>query len=168
MSIVYKFKSIAGSTIIEILVAIAVVGVVLTALTYSLSFSVKNSAQAEYRQIASRYAQNSIEMLRAERADRGWSDFKDAFPPDNTNDYYCLRSADDLTDHELYGSTLDLTATTCNQTHNQPKADFQRLFRTVEQSDEPGNEFIAVEVVVTWRDGAEVRSTSIEQVFRDI
>lgn len=156
-------KNQSGSSLIEVLVAIAVVGVVLTAIAFSLSFSVKNSAQAEYRQIGSRYAQQAMEIIREQRSLLVWGAFVTALP--ESTDYRCF-SLDRTNFEEPFenaGSNL-LEITNCTLVHTEPRTDFQRVFRVIESTPE----MVDIEVVVTWRDGEEVRSTNVRQRFQNI
>lgn len=149
-----SLRSSVGGSIIEILVALAVVGLVLTAITFSLSFSVKNSAQAEYRQIATRYAQEYIEILRLERSRLGWSDFSRDLDGAN-NHCFASNQNPDL--------TALATGTNCDVAHANPPITFNRTFAG-ELVDDEAN----VTVTVTWDDGGQPRSVTVQQRFREI
>jgi Tfp pilus assembly protein PilV len=70
-----------GQTIVEVLIATAVVGTVLTAVAGALTFSVKNTAQARYRALAASQAQDAVEVFRRERALLGWESFQAEINP---------------------------------------------------------------------------------------
>lgn len=64
-----------GSTIIEVLVVTTMITVVMTAIVAGLSFSVKNTAEARYREYAATEAQKAMEVFRRERVALGWERF---------------------------------------------------------------------------------------------
>ena len=67
-----------GSTLIELLIATAIVGVIVTAVAAGVTNSVKNNAESRYREVAIALAQQGIEALRSERANLGWITFHNA------------------------------------------------------------------------------------------
>jgi len=159
----------AGNTIIEVLVATAIVGVILTALAYSLGQSVKNSAQAEYRQIATRYAQDGMEFFRQQRTSLQWTAFMTNMP--NASTYFCMGNV----------STLPLTTSftvpvagypptsfnaACQINHTSPPVTMYRSVQVVSKiTSNPQS--IEVVVRVSWLDGTVYRTTSLRQTFRD-
>lgn len=155
--------SIAGSTLIEVLVAILIMAIVLTGLSAALTYSLKNSAQADYRQIATRQAQDAIEILRKERSDLGWTAFESAFVGGNT---YCVGtnqiSFDDPT------AAREFTTGTCtgNVAIAQSPVTLTRSFSRIGDTTDP--DIVRVQVTVTWNDGASPRDVILIQEFRDI
>lgn len=79
-----KLKS-SGNTIIEILVATVVVGVILTALAGSMTNTIQNSAEAQYRETATRLAQDAMEVFRKDKNTESWTTFA-ATPADTPTD----------------------------------------------------------------------------------
>ncbi|PIY80512.1 MAG: hypothetical protein COY80_02580 [Candidatus Pacebacteria bacterium CG_4_10_14_0_8_um_filter_42_14] len=67
----------AGFSMIEVLMALVVVGLVLTAVAGMITNSMKARSDARYRQVANEIAQNFIENCRQEQALKKWSDFID-------------------------------------------------------------------------------------------
>ncbi len=89
-----------GQTIVEVLIAAGVVGVVLTGIAAGLSYSIKNSSDARYRAFATTYAQDAIEVFRREKTLLGWEAFYDAIAtgvycandlPENTTEFLALQ-----------------------------------------------------------------------------
>lgn len=82
-----------GQTIIELLISIAIVGIVVISVAAALTFSIKNSAEVRYRASATSLAQEAIEFFRHERASMGWNAFSNAIvapaPPGST---FCFDS----------------------------------------------------------------------------
>lgn len=64
-----------GSTIIELLIATAIVGAVITAVAIALTYSIKNNAEVRYREAATTLAQQGMEMFRRERERQNWGTF---------------------------------------------------------------------------------------------
>ncbi len=91
MQIQTQKRHTAGNTIIEALIAIAVVGVVLTGMSLTMTNSIKNGSEALYREIASRYAQEVVETLKKDKVTRSWDTFSTS-PADNASDTkaYCV------------------------------------------------------------------------------
>lgn len=131
-----KIYSQTGSTLIEVLVSVVIVGVVLTAIAATLSLTVKNSSQADFRQVATRCAQEKMEEQRKQRAE-SWSTF-------NQSD----RSA------------TPTAAGSC--TLNDPQMTFERFMTKTYDSV---NDTVTVVITVEWPDGGSQRDVEIEQKF---
>lgn len=74
MSTRFKFFQ-QGSTLIEVLVAIVLVGLVVTGIMLSITYSVKNSSEARYREVATELAQGGMEIVKLRREVDPWSTF---------------------------------------------------------------------------------------------
>lgn len=81
-----RTTSTAGNSVIEVLVATAVVGIILTALAASMSSSIQNSAEAQYRETGTSLGQDIMETLRKDKNILSWSVFYDT-PANGT---YCV------------------------------------------------------------------------------
>lgn len=77
-----------GSSLIELLIAIVVVGTIVTAVAFALTQSVKNTAETRYRELASTMAQDVIDVMRKEREVQGWVPFYGYFSDGTT--LYCF------------------------------------------------------------------------------
>jgi Tfp pilus assembly protein PilV len=75
-----NLRSIRGNTIIEVMIAILIIGTVMTALAATMTYSVKNTSEAQYRDIATTLASEPIEVLRHLRSTSNWKAFYDAMP----------------------------------------------------------------------------------------
>ena len=64
-----------GSAIFEILVVIAIMGIVITSVVASSTRSVKNSLHARYQAESTRFGQELIEWIRSERDNNTWTVF---------------------------------------------------------------------------------------------
>jgi type IV pilus modification protein PilV len=145
-------KKQVGQTIIEVLIAIAVVSVVMITLASGLTFSVKNTAEAKYRAMATSLAQEAIEIYRRERSLLGW----EAFQAEAVSGTYCF--------NELPSSTAEFAALTpdeCTTTIAQVGTQFVREV-TVTSTDT----MVRLDVEITWNDGANERNVSVVQEFK--
>jgi prepilin-type N-terminal cleavage/methylation domain-containing protein len=152
-----------GSTLIEVLVAILIMAIVLTGLSAALTYSLKNSAQADYRQVATRHAQDVIEILRKERSELGWTAFESSFNGGNT---YCVGTNQISFDDPTVSKEFSTGTCTGNVTVAQSPVTFTRSFRRIGNTTDVS--LVSVEVTVTWNDGAATRDVRLVQEFRDI
>ncbi len=71
----YYSQQHSGFSIIEVLISVMVVGMALTALATSLSYSIALTNQARYRDVASKKAQEGLDFFKRERVVLGWNLF---------------------------------------------------------------------------------------------
>lgn len=64
-----------GFTIVELVVATAIVSLVLVAVTAGVTFSIRNSRFSQEKSLSVRYAQEGIEWMRYHRDILGWGNF---------------------------------------------------------------------------------------------
>lgn len=149
-----------GSTILEVLIATLVVGTVLTAVAASLTNSIKNSSEAEYRKIATRLAQEGLEIVRKEKYIKTWTSFKN-----DTSHIPAIDSAWQCMDTESLAYTLPkVNITTCPPiTLSNPPTSF---YRGIQLSIL--GEGVKVRVRVGWKDGSNTRDVVLEQTFREV
>lgn len=69
-----------GNTLIELLVATVIVGVLLTGVAISLTYSIQREALNRYREGATSLAQEITEFIQLRRAQEGWDNFTTAYP----------------------------------------------------------------------------------------
>ena len=87
-----KMGGSGGFTIVEVLVAVAVVAMVMTAVVSGVSFSVKNTRFARDQALAVRYTQEALEWIRQVRDESGWRTFTNELGNDGNPVSYCLMS----------------------------------------------------------------------------
>lgn len=66
---------LSGASLIEVLVATLVVGLVLTSIAFLMSLNVKSSTEAELRTQATVFAQQGVDLARNYRANNIWTTF---------------------------------------------------------------------------------------------
>ncbi len=145
----------AGQSIIEVLVAIAVVGVVLTTIASGLTYSVKNTAEARYRSVATALAQDAVEVFRRERSILGWESFYEVFvgAPDQV---YCFNTLPANS-----AAFVALSEGACSAGFQQVGTEFRRQVTV-----DPTGSILTVTVVVSWYDGDNQRSVQVQQDFQ--
>lgn len=77
-----------GSSLIEVLIATFVVGVVVTAIASGMSYSVRNTAESRYREAATKLAQDVHDSFRRERNRVGWTQLANTLS--TVADNYCF------------------------------------------------------------------------------
>lgn len=151
--VVSRLTASRGQSIVEVLIAVAVVAVVLTTVAAGLTYSVKTTSEARYRAFATNYAQDAIEVFRRERATLGWELFRDNIEAGTT----CLNTLPATTD-----AFINLTPAACTVGVPMLGMDFRReVVVTFLSPDE-----IQVEAVVSWTDGNRSPEISVVQQFR--
>lgn len=146
-------KSNSGQTIVEALVATAVVAIILVTLVSGLTYSVKNTAESKYRSLAGNLAQDAIEVFRRERLILGWATFL-AETPSGT---YCLNTLPSTTT-----AFVALTTGACTTTFVQSGMNFEREVVVTNTGTE-----VQLQSVVSWTDGSRTSSVTANQVYRE-
>lgn len=152
---------VPGQTVVEVLIATAVVAMVMTAVVAGLSLSVRNSAQSRYRAIASKMAQEGLEAYRLQRDRMGYRSFATGVATSGSG-RYCLNN---LPTTEEDFSTL--TAGACS-TGTEVAGTLIKREAVVEvgAGTPPGS--IAVTIEVSWTDSSVTRISQVKQIFKDI
>lgn len=141
-----------GSTLVELLIAMMIVGTIVTAVAAGVTSSVKNNAESRYREVATNLGQQVVEILRKERSQLGWANF---YGDLSTTEYCVPTGADAVTDF--------LEESVCTVT--EANTDFTRTLTITKVG---GNEVIAV-VVVSWlRSPGNPSQITLTQEFKDI
>lgn len=138
-----RIKSQRGQTLIEILIALAVVVLVLVAVVSRVVESVRNANFARNQLLATRFAQEGIEWTRSQRDRLGWFGFVSAL--DNDPVTYCIL--------DLFSNPLleDLTDGSCAGTI--PGTVFGReILIDYEDLPSPELDYVDVRVTVSWQD----------------
>lgn len=115
----YQKSNQKGSTLIELLIAVLVAGVVLVAVAIGVMSSIQRTAQVRYKDIATTLAQEGIETVLRDRAELGWSNFIAQYP-NSTDADYCLSE-----------TTNHLESSPCNTVITKMNQDFTRVIHIV-------------------------------------
>lgn len=141
-----------GSTLIELLIATMVTGLVVTAVAAMATYSVKNTGESSYKSAATTLAQDVIELARNDRDGRGFI----AFKSDAAAGIYCFNTLPNSF------AALPSQGDCGSNTFVFAGATFQRELVIVQAVDS-----VRLEVTVSWQDGTINRSTELIQVLKN-
>lgn len=149
-----------GFSLIEVLVATALTGVVLTAIASVMTASIKNAAQTGYRSRATDIAQDGQEFFSREHALNGWSTFTAPFP-DGTSTY-CLKEL------PAAGQIAQLQPDGCGDLgSNQLTIGNGVFFREARISKDVANpNQLGVAVIVSWQDNERTVQVEVERIYQ--
>lgn len=149
-----------GLSLVEILVATALVGLVLTAVSTLLTVTLKNAAQARYRETATQLAQAGMEFFNRENAQQSWSNFAGFFPENSST--YCLEIL------PTNGRLNELDGGACN--YSQEIEENGGVFKreaVIERNPTTPNE-MSITVVTSWEDSTRTVEVTVSKVFRKL
>lgn len=155
-----KIKNKKGSTIIELLISLVIVGLVVTAVATSATYSIKNTGEAKNRQFATSLAQQVVEKSRVEKNSMGFPNFKNAV---GANTYCFDTIPSDFTPASL--ATLTLNGCNVGEVVAAGGIDFTRYatFSPLDTDSPPDLEIdtIEIEVFVEWTESGDTRSVQV-------
>lgn len=138
-----------GSTIIELLISLMIVGLITIAVAVAATQSIKNTGEARFKQAATVLAQEVIEKSRGEKNRMGFPNFRDAVGS-NT---YCFDSMpSDFDSLPGIGS--------CSGSEDIERAGGS-FFRNVRFSYDPSSETVQITVAVSWNDSGNTRTVEL-------
>lgn len=150
-----------GQTLIELLIATLIVGLVVTSVAAGLTYAVKNTAEVRYRESATSLGQDVIEFFRRERASVGWNQFVASLPDDQST--YCFQTVPTtLTD--IFTSPFPGSCAT-NEIVTLPSGQMNADFlREVLVNDVAGGKRVEITVTVKWiRSGTQYSQVVLKQ-----
>ena len=161
-----KMHRETASTLVEVLVAVAIIALVLTAVGAMMSMSIKLASSNEQKKLALHRAEEGLEFFRKERMTSSWYSFAQALLS-NPAGLYCM------TDFPSDMATLVAATGPCPPPENLEGTIylFQRLARV--EAVDPNK--IKVSIEVSWQDGkreswqadAKTQSLVLEQNFEN-
>lgn len=167
----------SGSTLIEIVVATAIVGSILTAIALSLTYTIKLNLQSQARALALKKAQETIDLFRRERTVLGWNNFVQVLDHNQTYcvDFIPTAASEDTMDH-IFDDDEDgvslAGAGSCayNVVTDEVPIDFKReAYVEFDPAPPASPQTITLEVVASWdNDKSDDDFTvRLEQDFRE-
>ncbi len=150
-----------GFSLIELLVATMVVGLTLTAIVTTLTYSIKVNDQANYRDIAIQKAQEGVDFFKRERVILGWNNFYNLL-----NSSYCLDEIPDpstsSSDHAFSG-----LASSCTD-FDIPITGAAVEFKRTVSIDKSGGDEVDITVTVSWPlDDSNASEVEVSQLFKE-
>jgi len=163
ISKITKLCATRGSTLIELIIAVMVVGLILTAVANAVTHSVKNDGEARYKQVATTLGQEVIENIRSEKNRLGMVNLMNILGTQT----YCFQ---DLPG-EL-ATTPPTGACGTAQAIQMAGTDFFRNTTVVSTgaglATNPNDPYtMNVTVAVSWYDGANLKSVELIQRFQE-
>jgi type II secretory pathway pseudopilin PulG len=146
----------SASTLVEVLVAVSIIALVLTAVSAMISMSVKLSDSNEKKQLALQKAQEALEFFRKERSINSWYGFS-TFLIDSSR--YCVSSLPE----EVASISTKLGACSDSDLLEAARYSFKR--EAVVNFD--GNDTLSVQIDLKWNEGNKAKSLILEQNFEN-
>lgn len=143
-----------GFSIVELLVAIAVVALVFVAIMSAVTYSLRNSRFSKEKAVSIRLAQESIEWTRRQRSDLGWSFLFDVLSNDAGGDNevtYCVNALPE--DRTEFVALTQLDSVSNCPTISSDTVEYTRTV-TFTLDNDPNSKGIAIVSTVTWDDGS--------------
>lgn len=145
-----------ASTLVEVLVAVTVIALVLTAVGAMISMSIKLASSNEQQQLALQKAQEALEFFRKERLINSWYSFSNPLVDDST---YCLSSMPE----EVASISAKLGFCSEQDVLEAAKYNFKRE-ASVNFS---GSNSLTIQVDMNWTDGNKAKNLTLEQSFEN-
>ncbi len=145
-----------GSTLVEILVAVSIIAIVLTAVSAMMSMSVKLAGSNEKKQLALQKAQEALEFFRKERLINSWHGFS---TPLTDGGLYCVSSLPT----SVASISAKLGACTNNDLLEAARYSFKR--EALVNFNDADN--VNIEIQIRWDDGNKTKDLSLEQNFEN-
>lgn len=143
-----------ASTLVEVLIAVSIIALVLTAVSAMMTMSIKLANSNEQKQLALQKTQEALEFFRKERAVNSWRSFSNALVNDGV---YCLSSLPE----SVASMSAKLGACTDEEVLEAAKYQFQR------EANISFNNANSLKVIVEvfWQDNKKTKNLAIEQNF---
>jgi type II secretory pathway pseudopilin PulG len=153
-----KTKKQAGQSLIEVIVATGMVGLVLTAIVAGIALGIRNSRFSKNQSLATRFSQEALEWTRLFRDEVGWQPFYNSVSGDGNPVTYCFSQIP--ADFESF----DLLETgTCDGVKIQdPYGEDTEFEREVEISlDSNPPQSAVITVIVAWQEGSKIHQSQV-------
>lgn len=144
-----------GSTLVEILIAVTIISLVLTAVSAMIMMSIKLANSNEQKQLALQKAQEAMEFFRKERAINSWHSF--SAPIENGR--YCVSSLPESI------ASVSARPGTCGDDDWLEAAKYQ--FKREADIEFTTENSVKIEIDVLWQDGNKNKNLAIEQNFEN-
>lgn len=149
MHIRSKRKKSRGQTLIEIIIATGVVGLVMTTVVAVISVSVRNAARAKAKALGTKYTQEGIEYFRAQKNLMGWETFYETIQAGTGNNVYCLSTLP----YNQNGGLEQLPNRPCQAAEYVDARNIYKRSADVSLGTLNGQYTVTVTVSTVWEDG---------------
>lgn len=145
-----------GSTLVEVLVAVAIIALVITAVSAMMAMSVKLANSNEQQQLALQKAEEALEFFRKERAISSWTAFSTPLTDEAT---YCMSSLPEA----VSSMSASLGACDDSEVLEAARYPFKRQATVVFENSDT----VSIEVELLWNDGTKAKNLMLEQSFEN-
>lgn len=146
----------AASTLIEVLIAVSIIALVLTAVGSMISMSIKLADSNEKQQLALQKAEEALEFFRKERSINSWYTFS---TPLVDGAIYCVSSLPESV------ASLSAKLGVCSDSDVLEAARYK--FKRQAVIDFDGSSSIKVEIDIDWQEGTRAKNLSLDQSFEN-
>lgn len=152
------YKDTAGQSLIEVLIATTALVFVLVGIVAGLVLSVHNTTYSNQQSLATKYAQESIEVFRRFQNELGWPLFQRTIAADGSSFTYCMAN-----EPTTFAAFQSISRGACSASAVIPNTNFTRqIVVTVNSANQ-----ITLVATVSWDDGQETRQATITQILRN-
>ncbi len=156
MSVMNSRRLQTGSTLIEILVAVTIIALVLTAVSAMIFMSIKLADSNEKQQLALQKAEEALEFFRKERAIWSWTAFSTPLVDLST---YCMSSLPE----SVASISAQLGECGDEDVLEAARYSFKRQATVTFESANRLN----VEIEMLWTDGTKAKNLVLDQQFEN-
>lgn len=150
----FRNKLSAGSTLIELIIAVMVVGLIVTAVANAVTHSIKNTGEARFQQVATVLGQQVVEHFRIQKNSLGMINLYNSLSAQT----YCYSDIDNP------------SSGTCGpaDTITMAGTDFTREVAVLKGGAGTTNDpyYLTLTVTVEWQDGTTARNIELVQQLK--
>lgn len=146
----------AGQTIVEVIIAIGVVAMVMTAIVAIGTTSLRNTSRAKAKTLATKYTQEGIEYFRTQRNILGWESMVETLQQNSGGITYCMATLP----YTQTGGLGNLPNRPCLPSEFIDVRQIYQRHAEVTSSVIDGQDVITIAVTVSWNDSG-AQQTSI-------
>ncbi|MBW7955914.1 hypothetical protein H3C66_04235 [Patescibacteria group bacterium] len=158
----YKKRKRLGQTIVEVIIATGVVGLVMTAVVAVVTVSVRNASRAKAKALGTKYTQEGIEYFRAQKNLMGWESFVGAIQEGGSTPTYCLATLP----YTQNGGLENLPNRPCQASEFVDSNDLYQRSANVTLGVLGGQDAVTVTVTTTWEDGDRMTESTATVEFQ--
>lgn len=145
-----------ASTLIEVLVAVSIIALVLTAMSAMISMSVKLSDSNEKKQLALQKALEALEFFRQERAINSWHSFS---TPLEDQAVYCISALPESV------ASLSAQLGVCSDDDVLEAARYK--FKRQAEVSFASTDNVKIKIDLDWQEGNKAKNLTLEQSFEN-
>lgn len=155
-------RSRAGQTLVEVIIATSVVGLVMTAVVAVVTISLRNVSRAKAKALGTKYTQEGVEYFRTQKNVMGWETFYQTIQEGGSLPTYCMA---DLP-YSQNGGLEQLPNRACISTEYVDPQGIYKRHAQVTTTFVNGTPTVNVIVVTSWPDADHMTQSSATAQFQ--